>query len=188
MSAKYEFIDAQKAHYPLVSMCAWAGVSTVRVLRVARPAGVGDRAPARRAAAAHRRDLRRLRRHLRLPAGAPPSWPAAASPAGPELVRPVMREPGLQPCQPRPFRPDTTIAGDAARCRTWSAGTSPRDAPGVKLVGDITYIRPGRAGRTWRPSSTATPRLASAGPWPTTCAPTWSCTALTMAADELPAR
>ena len=27
------------------------------------------------------------------------------------------------------------------RSRTWSAGTSPPTAPGIKLVGDITYIR-----------------------------------------------
>ena len=31
------------------------------------------------------------------------SWPGAC-PAGPELVRSVMRELGLEPCQPRPWR------------------------------------------------------------------------------------
>ena len=28
MSAKFEFIDAQKAQYPIVKMCAWLEVST----------------------------------------------------------------------------------------------------------------------------------------------------------------
>ena len=28
MSAKFAFIDAEKAPYPIVKMCAWMGVST----------------------------------------------------------------------------------------------------------------------------------------------------------------
>ena len=28
MSAKFEFIDAQKAQYPIIRMCAWLEVST----------------------------------------------------------------------------------------------------------------------------------------------------------------
>jgi hypothetical protein len=28
VSAKYAFIDAEKAQYPIVKMCAWMGVST----------------------------------------------------------------------------------------------------------------------------------------------------------------
>jgi hypothetical protein len=28
VSEKYEFIDAQEVHYPIRSMCRWAGVST----------------------------------------------------------------------------------------------------------------------------------------------------------------
>src|SRR5660398_15952 len=58
-------------------------------------------------------------------------------PAGPELVRTLMRELDLRPCQPRPWRPTTTVAGDAATvpdllCRDFTA-----DRPGGKLVGDI---------------------------------------------------
>ncbi|MFI0797294.1 IS3 family transposase [Micromonospora rubida] len=60
---------------------------------------------------------------------------------GPELVRSIMRELGLQPCQPRPWR----------HCLTESDGQAPpipdlvnrdftADAPGHKMVGDITYI------------------------------------------------
>ena len=62
----------------------------------------------------------------------------------PELVRAVMRELGLYPCQPKPFRPTTTIAGDAATVPDLVARDFTADAPGTKLVGDITYIP------TWR--------------------------------------
>jgi transposase InsO family protein len=62
--------------------------------------------------------------------------------AGPELVRQIMRELGLVPCQPKPKRRSLTQA---------AAGALPdlvgRDftaqAPGEKLVGDITYIPTG---------------------------------------------
>ena len=27
MSSRYEFIDGEKGNYPIVKMCAWAGVS-----------------------------------------------------------------------------------------------------------------------------------------------------------------
>ena len=62
-------------------------------------------------------------------------------PAGPELVRSLMRELGLEPCQPRPWRVSLT-EGDGQEHdipdlvqRDFTA-----DAPGEKMVGDITYI------------------------------------------------
>ena len=62
-------------------------------------------------------------------------------PCGPELVRSVMRELGLEPCQPRPWRHSLT-EGDGQEHdipdlvdRDFTA-----DAPGEKMVGDITYI------------------------------------------------
>jgi hypothetical protein len=62
-------------------------------------------------------------------------------PAGLELVRSIMREQGLVPCQPRPWRASLTE-------NDGSAGSIPdlvnrdftADAPGEKMVGDITYI------------------------------------------------
>jgi transposase InsO family protein len=62
-------------------------------------------------------------------------------PCGLELVRSIMRELGLQPCQPRPWRAvlteqdglDHTIPDLVARDFT-------AEQPGQKFVGDITYI------------------------------------------------
>jgi putative transposase len=60
---------------------------------------------------------------------------------GPELVRSIMRELGLEPCQPKPWRHCLTEADGAAGPipdlvnRDFTA-----DAPGQKMVGDITYI------------------------------------------------
>jgi putative transposase len=61
---------------------------------------------------------------------------------GLELVRALMRQLGLEPCQPRPWRRSLTEAGDVAHHhipdllgRDFTA-----DAPGQKMVGDITYI------------------------------------------------
>ena len=59
---------------------------------------------------------------------------------GPKLVAKLMREMGLIPLQPRPFRTTTDPDPDASTVdlvkRDFSA-----DAPGTKVVGDITYIR-----------------------------------------------
>ena len=61
--------------------------------------------------------------------------------AGPELVRSIMRELVLEPCQPKPWRHGLT-EGDGQEHdipdlvkRDFSAA-----APGKKMVGDITYI------------------------------------------------
>jgi putative transposase len=66
---------------------------------------------------------------------------ARGVPCGPELVRSVMRELGLEPCQPKPWRFSLT-EGDGQEHdipdlvnRDFTAA-----APGEKMVGDITYI------------------------------------------------
>ena len=62
-------------------------------------------------------------------------------PCGPELARALMRELGLEPCQPRPRRGGLTEPGGQEHhipdliCRDFTA-----PAPGQKMVGDITYI------------------------------------------------
>lgn len=54
-----------------------------------------------------------------------------------------MREMGLQPCQPRPWRHCLTAADDQAGVIPDLVGRDfTADRPGVKLVGDITYVAP----------------------------------------------
>lgn len=58
-----------------------------------------------------------------------------------ETVRGIMRELGLVPCQPRPWRPVTTIPGtDLGGTPDLIERDFTADEPGLKLVGDITYI------------------------------------------------
>jgi putative transposase len=60
--------------------------------------------------------------------------------AGVELVRALMRELGLVACQPRPWRPATTQQGCAGPIPDLVNRNFTADAPGRKMVGDITYI------------------------------------------------
>ena len=138
MSSKFEFIDGEKASYPIVSMCRWAQVSRSGFYDwQQRPASA---ATLRRAGLAvevrtvfdwsdstygYRRVHEELRRR--------------GVEVGPELVRWLMADMGLVACQPRPWR-ITTIPG---------GGPGPTDllqrdftaaAPGRRFVGDITYI------------------------------------------------
>jgi len=62
-------------------------------------------------------------------------------PCGLELVRALMRELGLQPCQPRPWRAGLTEQdGQDHRIPDLVGRDFTAAAPGQKLVGDITYI------------------------------------------------
>ena len=61
---------------------------------------------------------------------------------GLELVRRLMRELGLEPCQPRPKRFGLT-QGTPAVVPDLVGRDFTADAPGEKLVGDITYISTG---------------------------------------------
>jgi putative transposase len=58
-----------------------------------------------------------------------------------ELVRSIMRELGLVPCQPRPWRHSLTEANaDAGPIPDLVNRDFTAEAPGAKMVGDITYI------------------------------------------------
>lgn len=139
MKSRYEFIDAQKAHYPLVKMCTWLGVSRSGFYEwLDRP----ESATARR-----RQELCLLITksfedsdgtygHRRVHADLT-RWGIQVSL---ELVRALMRGLDLQPCQPRPWRPTTTVAGQAGPIPDLVARDFTATAPGTKLVGDITYI------------------------------------------------
>lgn len=151
--ARYEFIDGERAtcnsdgtpRYSVRKMCAWLQVSASGFYEwLTRPAS----------ATARRRDrLKHLvvksftesegryghrRVHVDLH-----RW---GHPCSLELVRDLMRELGLVPCQPRRSRKGTTR--QAAKFapipdlvgRDFTA-QDPGSAPGAKLVGDITYVR-----------------------------------------------
>jgi putative transposase len=139
---KYEFIDATKAEtpaYPIASMCAWLGVSKSGFYEWrSRPTS---------AAATRREDLKVLIGHVFTDSDATYGYRRVQAElarlgvhAGAELVRALMRELGLVACQPRPWRPTTTIPGEAGTVPDLVRRDFTADAPGVKLVGDITYI------------------------------------------------
>jgi transposase InsO family protein len=140
VSARYEFIDAEKAHYPVVLMCGWVRVSRSGYYEWA---GRPESATARR-----REQLGRVvaavfeasdgtygyrRVHAQLA--------RQGERCSRELVRALMREQDLRPCQPRPWRPTTTVAGDPAAVPDLVRRDFTAPAPGTKLVGDITYVR-----------------------------------------------
>jgi putative transposase len=139
VSAKYGFIDAQKAHFPILKMCQWAQVS--------RSGYYGWRDRPASATARWREQLKRLvaaifklsdgtygyrRIHAQLV--------RQGDGCCPELVRALMRELDLHRCQRRPWRPTTTLPGDTASVADLVGRDFTADAPGTKLVGDITYI------------------------------------------------
>jgi transposase InsO family protein len=139
VSAKFAFIDAEKAPYSIVKMCTWMGVSTSGFYEWRdRPASATARRRARLATLIEWifNDSDQTYGHRRIHA----ALLRQGERVTPELVRAIMRELGLIPCQPRPFRPTTTIAGDAGPVPDLVARDFHADAPGSKLVGDITYL------------------------------------------------
>ena len=148
MTQKYEVIDAEYAEMPrgetgmvpaIMRMCEWLGVSK---------SGYDEWRSRPESATAKRRELLKIkiaalfeangeeygyrRMHAALARG--------GEQACPELVRQLMREQGLEPCQPKPWRHSLTEQGPAGPIpdlvnRDFSAGK-----PGEKMVGDITYI------------------------------------------------
>lgn len=139
MSAKFELIDAQKADFPLVKMCEWADVSTSGYYEWwGRPASV---------TAIRREHLTTLvkaifehsdqtygyrRVHAQLV--------RQGEQVSAEFVRELMRELDLVACQPRPYRPTTTVPGEPGPIPDLVNRDFTATAPGQKMVGDITYI------------------------------------------------
>lgn len=141
--AKYEFIDSQATEpdaAPVVNMCRWLGVSRSGFYHwrsrpvsatAARRGMLTERIQHYFAASDETYGYRRI--HVDLA--------AEGTECSPELVRQIMRQQSLVPCQPRPFRITTIADAEAAAAtpdlveRDFTA-----DRPGVKFVGDITYI------------------------------------------------
>ena len=139
MTEKYEFIDGEADNFPVQRMCIWAGVSTSGFYHWrSRPlsATAKRRAELRAVILQVFSDSQETYGYRRVHA----ALQRMNVQAGAELVRALMRELGLVPCQPRPWRA-TTIADDAAPATPdLLARDFTADAPGRKLVSDITYV------------------------------------------------
>ena len=149
MTDKFEFIDAEYAvyqesseqHVPsIVKMCRWMEVSR---------SGFYEWRDRPESGTVKRRGILAL--HVQKSfAGSDDTYgyrrvhadlAAWGVPAGPELVRSLMRELGLEPCQPRPWRFSLTEGdGQAHKIPDLVHRDFTASAPGEKMVGDITYI------------------------------------------------
>jgi len=142
--SKYEYIDSCKNDpaetNPVYKMCAWLAVSTSGFYHwLTRPqSATAARRDALTARVGHFFEAsdgtygyRRIHADLA----------DEDTECSPELVRQIMRDEGLVACQPRPFRVTTQADAQAAAAmpdlvkRDFTA-----DRPGIKYVGDITYI------------------------------------------------
>ncbi|MFE7519602.1 IS3 family transposase [Streptomyces halstedii] len=139
VTEKYEFIDGEADNFPVQQMCTWAGVSTSGFYHWrSRPLSATEkrRAELRAVILQVFSDSQETCSYRRVHA----MLQRVNVQAGAELVRALMRELGLVPCQPRPWRA-TTIADDAAPATPdLLARDFTADAPGRKLVSDITYV------------------------------------------------
>jgi putative transposase len=143
VSDVYEFIDAEyatsRAAPAITLMCQWLGVSKSGFYEWrSRP----DSATAKR-----REELKLLITRAFEDSdgtyGYRRVWSQLARwgvACGLELVRKLMRQLGLVPCQPRPWRPSTTKQGQAGPIPDLINRDFSADVPGAKMVGDITYI------------------------------------------------
>jgi transposase InsO family protein len=148
VSDKFEFIDAQHAANTMNNEFALPVVKMCAILEVSRSGFYEWRTRPTSATAERREGLKVLiarsfdesdgtygyrRVHADLVA-----WGVLC---GPELVRSLMRELGLEPCQPKPWRFNLTENDGRQHDipdlvqRDFTA-----EAPGQKMVGDITYI------------------------------------------------
>jgi transposase InsO family protein len=146
---RFEFIDAERAAtttenamntLPVTKMCAWLEVSR---------SGFYEWQSRPESATAKRREELKLyvQESFGLSDGTYGYRRVHADmagwgvPAGPELVRSLMRELGLEACQPRPWRFSLTASDGLEHNipdlikRDFTA-----QEPGQKMVGDITYI------------------------------------------------
>lgn len=143
MSERYEFIDAEYATSmtaPTISqMCGWLAVS--------RSGFYEWRSRPESATAKRQERLRELIRAIFDDSDGTYGYRRIAAQlarqgvvAGLELVRRLMRDLDLVACQPRPWRPSTTVQGAAGPIPDLVQRDFTASEPGRKMVGDITYI------------------------------------------------
>lgn len=142
--SKYEYIDSQRNDpgntNSVVMMCGWLGVST---------SGFYDWLKRPQSATAARRAKLTKRIHFfftksdgtygyrRIHA----DLKDEGTECSPELVRQIMRDENLVPCQPHPFRVTTQKDEEMAdRLPDLVKRDFTAEKPGIKFVGDITYI------------------------------------------------
>jgi len=139
VSRKYAFIASEEGNYPMHLMFRWAKVSKSGFYEwkgrgpshtCRRRELLGRLITALFEASDGTYGYRRIHADLRRSG----YW------ADDETVRQIMRELELVPCQPRPFRPITTIAGDTGQTPDLFKRDFTASVPGTKLVGDNTYI------------------------------------------------
>jgi putative transposase len=126
---KYEFIDAEYATRAGDTACAPSIVQMCRWLEVSR-SGFHEWRKRPESATAKRRELLKIKIKALFDANneeygyrrVHQALARGGEECSPELVRRLMRELGLEPCQPRPYRHSLT------------------EQDGQKMVGDITYI------------------------------------------------
>lgn len=138
--AKYELIDVEKACHSIARMCAWLGVSR---------SGYYEWCERPVSATAQRRtlltalvaeiftDSHETYGYRRVHAALGHRGEHCSA----ELVRALMRTLGLIPAQVGAFRPTTTVQGDCRGIPDLVDRDFTATRPGIKLVGDITYIR-----------------------------------------------
>ena len=148
MSDKFEFIDAQHAARTTNTESALSTVKMCVLLGVSRSGFYEWRARPASATAERRGELKALVRtsfddsdgtygYRRVHA----DLVAQGVRCGPELVRSLMRELGLEPCQPKPWRFSLTGSdGQEHHIPDLVRRDFTAEAPGHKMVGDITYI------------------------------------------------
>ncbi len=136
-------IEAEKATYPIGWMCRQLGVPRSSFYAWRNRTETPTPARRRELAVKVRRVFDDSRR--RRAAG---GWPAQLNREGHEcsvgLVADLMRELGLRAVQPRAYK-RTTLPGEQAEDRPDLIGRDfTAEAPGQRLVGDITYLRTGQ--------------------------------------------
>lgn len=139
MSSKYEFIDGEKANFPIMKMCSW--------MRVSKSGFYEWRDRPLSATAERRVELGELIKKIFDKSRQTYGYRRVHAElghdgvqAGEELVRAIMADLGLEACQPRPWRTTTLSDGSAPPADQLERDFTAK-APGTRLVGDITYIR-----------------------------------------------